>query len=55
MITRRGYSNDTKIWHSIRNEEDIVQLQKDINNLHMWSINNKMIWYIKTHLSFCNQ
>ena len=33
------YADDTKIWRSIRNEEDIVQLQKDINNLHMWSIN----------------
>ena len=30
------YADDTKIWRSIRNEEDIVQLQKDINNLHMW-------------------
>ena len=39
------YADDTKIWRSIRNEEDIVQLQKDINNLHMWSINNKMIFH----------
>ena len=30
---------------SIRNEEDIVQLQKDINNLHMWSKNNKMMFH----------
>ena len=39
------YADDTKIWRSIRNEEDIVQLQKDINNLHMWSINNKMMFH----------
>ena len=35
------YADDAKMWRSIRNEEDIVQLQKDINNLHMYSINNK--------------
>ena len=29
------YADDTTIWRSIRNKEDIVQLQKDINNLHM--------------------
>ena len=39
------YADDTKIWRLIRNEEDIVQLQKDINNLHMWSINNKMMFH----------
>ena len=39
------YADDTKIWRSIRNEEDIVQLQTDINNLHMWSINNKMMFH----------
>ena len=41
------YADDTKIWRSIRNEEDIVQLQNDINNLHMWLINNnnKMMFH----------
>ena len=39
------YADHTKIWRSIRNEEDTVQLQKDINNLHMWSINNKMMFH----------
>ena len=39
------YADDTKIWLSIRNKEDIVQLQNDINNLHMWSINNKMMFH----------
>ena len=39
------YADDSKIWRSIRNEEDIVQLQKHINNLHVWSINNKMMFH----------
>ena len=30
------YADDTKVWRSIRNEEDIVQLQNDINNLHIY-------------------
>ena len=38
------YADDTKIWRSIKNEEDIAQLQRDINNniLYLWSLNNKM-------------
>ena len=39
------YADDTKIWRSIKNEEDIFQLQKDINNFHMWSINNKKMFH----------
>ena len=36
------YADDTKIWRSIKNEQDIVQLQRDINILYFWSHNNKM-------------
>ena len=36
------YADDTKIWRSIKNEEDIAQLQRDINILYFWSLNNKM-------------
>ena len=32
----------TKLWRSIKNEEDITQLQKDINILYFWSLNNIM-------------
>ena len=32
----------TEIWRSIKNEEDIAQLQRDINILYFWSLNNKM-------------
>ena len=39
------YGDDTKMWRSIRDEEDIVQLQGDINNLHIWSIYNKMMFH----------
>ena len=36
------YADDTKIWRSIKNEVDIAQLQRDINILYFWSLNNKM-------------
>ena len=36
------YADDTKLWRSIKNEEDITQLQRDINILYFWSLNNKM-------------
>ena len=36
------YTDETKIWRSIKNEEDIAQLQRDINILYFWSRNNKM-------------
>ena len=36
------YADDTKIWRSIKNEEDMAQLQRDINILYLWSLNNKM-------------
>ena len=36
------YADDTKLWRSIKNESDIAQLQKDIDLLHTWSLNNKM-------------
>ena len=36
------YADDTKIWRSIKNEEDMAQLQRDINMLYLWSLNNKM-------------
>ena len=36
---------DTNLWRSIKNEEDITQLQRDINILYFWSLNNKMKFY----------
>ena len=36
------YADDTKLWRCIRNDSDIGILQNDIDNLHNWSINNKM-------------
>ena len=36
------YADDTKIWRSIKNEADTAQLQRDINILNFWSLNNKM-------------
>ncbi len=36
------YADDTKIWRSIRAENDNCCLQKDIDYLHDWSIRNKM-------------
>ena len=39
------YADETTIWRSIKNEEDIAQLQRDINILYFWSLNNKMKFY----------
>ena len=36
------YADDNKIWRKINSENDCVQLQKDINTLHNWSIKNIM-------------
>ena len=36
------YADDTKIWRTIKNDEDHMILQKDIDALHDWSIKNKM-------------
>ena len=36
------YADDTKIWRSIKNEQDIVQSQRDINILYFWLHNNEM-------------
>ena len=36
------YADETKIWRSIKNEEIIAQLQRDINILYFWSPINKM-------------
>ena len=36
------YADDTKIWRKIENWSDHDILQKDINNLYEWSVNNKM-------------
>ena len=41
------YADDTKIWRSIKTNFDFEELQKDINYLHTWSINNKMNFNIK--------
>ena len=36
------YADDTKIWRSIKNYNDMVSLQNDIDYLHSWSVINKM-------------
>ena len=36
------YADDTKIWRKIKQWEDHDILQKDINALHKWSLDNKM-------------
>ena len=36
------YADDTKIWCSIRTDDDVTQLQNDINYLYTWSLNNKL-------------
>ncbi len=43
------YADDTKIWRHILTESDIYCLQKDIDYLHDWSLENKM----KFHPSKC--
>ena len=37
-----SYANDTKMWKPILSEADCQALQKDINSLHKWYIDNKM-------------
>ena len=41
------YADDTKIWRKIVNSRDIALLQKDIDYLHQWSINNMMNFHPK--------
>ena len=41
------YADDTKIWRTIKCQNDIELLQKDIDLLNLWSINNKMNFSIK--------
>ena len=36
------YADDTKIWRPIKTGDDISRLQKDIEYLHDWSLQNKM-------------
>ena len=36
------YADDTKIWRRINSWEDHIALQRDIDALHKWSIDNKM-------------
>ena len=36
------YADDTKIWREIQWSEDHFALQKDIDALHQWSLENKM-------------
>ena len=43
------YADDTKIWREIQWSEDHFALQKDIDALHQWSLENKM----KFHPSKC--
>ena len=39
------YADDTKIWRTIENYSDHIALQKDIENLHNWSVENKMTFH----------
>ena len=41
------YADDTKLWRKILNSRDLALLQKDIDYLHMWSLNNKMNFHPK--------
>ena len=36
------YADDTKLWRTIKCDNDILQLQKDIDYLHTWSLSNKI-------------
>ena len=51
------YADDTKIWRKILNSKDLEILQKDIDYLHKWSINNKMSFHPKKCkvLSICHK
>ena len=41
------YADDTKIWRRICEWEDHEILQRDINGLHKWSLENKMKFHLK--------
>ena len=41
------YADDTKLWRTIKCDNDISQLQKDIEYLHTWSIRNKIDFNLK--------
>ena len=41
------YADDTKIWRKITCDKDLGMLQKDIDYLHSWSLNNKMNFHPK--------
>ena len=41
------YADDTKIWRRINSWDDHIALQKDIDALHKWSIDNKMKFHPK--------
>ena len=36
------YADDTKIWREILSDLDQISLQKDIDELYKWSVDNKM-------------
>ena len=36
------YADDTKIWRTILSQDDHILLQKDIDYLHRWAVNNFM-------------
>ena len=40
------YADDTKMWRKITSDQDIAKLQKDIDHLHAWSIQNKMNFHL---------
>ena len=41
------YADDTKIWRSITSQSDHEKLQKDIDYLNKWSLDNKMCFHPK--------
>ncbi len=41
------YADDTKIWRSIISQSDHIQLQKDIEYLNKWALDNKMCFHPK--------
>ena len=43
LILTRLFADYTKIWRLIINKVDITQIQSDINNLHIWFKNDKII------------
>ena len=40
--TIKLYADDTKLYREIKNNEDHIKLQEDINKLNDWAVNNKM-------------